>query len=57
MEYLPGGGADPIEYNGNLNAGMPGGSSTTGLFTMPNGQIAQSMNTASWLGTCVGHPC
>ncbi|MFZ0688240.1 MAG: hypothetical protein WAM68_00335, partial [Acidobacteriaceae bacterium] len=43
----------PIQSNtgGNLNAGMPGGSSTTGLFTMPNGQIAQSMNTASWLGT------
>jgi hypothetical protein len=43
----------PIQSNtnGNLNAGMPGGSSTTGLFTMPNGQIAQSMNPSSWLGT------
>jgi len=33
----------------NMNASFPG--ATAGLFTMPNGQLAQNMNTSSWLGT------
>jgi hypothetical protein len=43
----------PIQQNtnGNLNAGFPSGTATAGLFTMPNGQIAQGQNTASWLGS------
>jgi hypothetical protein len=43
----------PIQQNtnGNLNAGFPSGTSTAGLFTMPNGQIAQGQNTGSWLGS------
>ncbi|HEY1499485.1 MAG TPA: TonB-dependent receptor [Acidobacteriaceae bacterium] len=43
----------PIQSNtnGNLNASFPSGSNTTGLFTMPNGQLAVSMTPSTWLGT------
>jgi hypothetical protein len=33
----------------NMNSSFP--SSNTGLFTMPNGQKAQNMNSSSWLGS------
>ncbi|HEX4005233.1 MAG TPA: carboxypeptidase regulatory-like domain-containing protein [Acidobacteriaceae bacterium] len=35
----------------NMNSSFPGGTSTAGLFTMPNGQIAQNQNASTWLGT------
>jgi hypothetical protein len=35
----------------NMNASYPGGTNNAPLFTMPNGQGAVNMNTATWLGS------